>query len=242
MKKVFFAFALLFAVSAMTGCSSGGGGMGPGSSSLASEEISSADFSVIESSLLANRIEALETNPLPAADVAFLPDQFTPVAGSFQHRGKRFQGGKQGQSRGARRGEGRCQVALNGSIASGAQLWVASEACQVSKTETGGYRIVRRDSTVITVEKPADGSGRTTLGINGITWAAYFGDGESSPLVTLKNDLSGRTMIINEDDAGTLTITMEGGRNFRGYWNSDGTLEATDMAGQQYRYRGGRTV
>lgn len=243
MKKCSLLLLLVCMSFSLIGCTTGSSGGGMGSGIPGEVALRPTDLAVVEASLLANRVEVLENAPLPNAAFVVLPGQTTETGSTFQHRGRQFRGGKMGNGRNAQRGAGRCQVTLDGSIASATRLWVASEACTIEQTDTGGYRIVRANGSEITVEKPADGTNRTTLTVNGQTWAALFGDGASAPLVTLKNDLSGRTLIINEDDAGNLTITPEGGVNVRGFWNSDGSIEATeDGCGRQYRYRGGRNA
>jgi hypothetical protein len=236
MKYVLALVVITSCLFGLTGCGSSGSSVG--SNSFADIGLSDADLAAVESALVANRIEALDTAALPSASI--LADVSGTPAAAFQYRGKQYRGGQSGSRKQAQRGTGSCQIALDVQT-DGTSLLIASETCKVERTITGGYKIIRANGTELVIEKPADGTERTTLTVNGATWGAWFGDGTTTPLVTLKNDRSGRTITISEDDSGNLTVVGEGGRACRGYWNADGTIEAAEEgSGRQYRYRGGR--
>lgn len=227
---------LVFALSLMvlTGCTSGGG---MGSTVAADDSLAIADLSASEAGLVAQRVLTAETmNLAPSLLANVVSADITGVAAfplaTVQYQGRRYQGGQQGGRRRLSRGTGACAIEWDATIGA---LVIGSETCQVSAVD-GGYQITRANGDLITISRPTDGATESVMTINGVEWKATFSDDPAMPLLVLVNSRSGRTLTIDEDDAGNLTIAAEGIARYRGGWQADGTLDAEDI-GQQMRRR-----
>jgi len=118
------------------------------------------------------------------------------------------------------------------------RMWVASEACTVVKTESGGVRITRADGRTVEIGAAVNGVSTGTVTVNGVDWTFTWG---TDVLLTLQNTRNGRTLQVIEDTAGNLTITPVGGPPHRGRWHPEGMLAGNFPAdGQPFRFRGGR--
>lgn len=246
--------AVIFLITALAislvGCSSGAGAGSGFDAETAVTSLSTQDLAVVEASLVADRLAAVQEAPVVSANLVANPlisgsilADVTAQATGFGRRGKQYRGGKGGSGQGgvAGRGTGTCIVGLDGTLASPTRLLVASQACQITKLADGSLQITLGSGNVMTLVPPTDGTNVTTITVNGIAWEATFGTSSSEPLVVLKNPISSRILTIEEADDGSLTVTPSGGRANRGRWASDGALELTDTGiGRGYRFRGGR--
>ncbi len=236
-------FLVLFSLS-LTGCSGTGGGSAVGPQT-ATDLLSDTDLAAVEASLISDRINASVAAPVvttaPAASVVSA-DVLT--ASTFAHGGRRYQGGRSGNRAVAQRGLRSCTVTCDGSFTASGTLGatIGSLSCTIVRNDDGSLRVLRADGTELMTVPAPTATGPIPLTANGVAWLATYGQTATDPLVTLVNQVSGRTLTVTEGDDGTLTVTSSGGGRFRGAWQADGTMVLDDTAGYgQRRWRGGRS-
>ncbi len=235
MIRSFVFLSLAVSLMMLTGCGSSGGGAGY--SAATDDSLAMADLSTSEAGLVAQRILAAESVAVESNILANVVSADLAVAdviptSAVQYQGRQYRGGQQGARRRLYRGTNGCPVDWD---ASTGRLFVGSESCSVTAVENG-YQITRANGDSIIVTRPVDGSLETTMIINGVEWQVTFSEDPALPLLVMINSRSGRTLTIDEDDAGTLTIATDGIARYRGGWLSDGTLDAEEF-GQQARRR-----
>ena len=226
----------------LTGCSGTGGG---GTSGTAGEMLTADDLTAVEAALLADRVEAavaLEPSlPLSVAPAVLKADQAGSRTVGFH--GRQYRGNRNGNGVLLQRGASGCPVLIASETSQSGWATVGGLAYDIVRLASGGFQITRPNGETFTLSLPTGDSTAGTLSENGRTWSVQFGTQAGEPLATLTNLRSGRILQIIEDDAGELTVTVQGSPSGRGRWNADGTLEITSIPGQsQFRHRHGKSL
>lgn len=114
-------------------------------------------------------------------------------------------------------------------------LRIGSESCKLEKSADGKILITRADGTTLTIN-PASDATMGELIVDGVTWTYAWGD---NSVLTLKNSMNGRILIITENADGSLIVTPPGGHPHPARWTEDGSIEGSfpaDGAGFQFRH------
>jgi hypothetical protein len=204
----------------------------------APDELLNGDLAAIEGALLANRILVAVSFADPSIVVL---DGTVEGVTSFSFRGKTFgaTGGK-GTTQVFREKEG-CRVSLvNAANDGNTSALIGTEPCRLEKNGTNGYILIRENGHPFKVTGSGTTGGEVALQVKNIDWTLTFPTGSTS-LCVLKNPKTGRMLDIQEDSAGTISVTTEKKGSFKGGWSTTGVLALIESStGTKCLYRAGQ--